>query len=233
MPDSAIDLTNIDYILRTTRSVRKRMDLNRPIPLELIEECLELALQAPTGANAQTWRFIVVTDPGQRQRIAEVYRRGVEQYVTGKTGLDRVGVSPSRQFPEGDVRSQQVPANIESGAYLSEHLAEVPVHIVTCLEGRVDDDDNFTRTSFYGSILPATWSLMLALRSRGLVSSLTTLSLVFEDDSANVLGIPDGVTQAALLPVAYPDNPSFRQAKRLPARAVTYLNRWGEEFTTT
>jgi nitroreductase len=225
------DLSNIDYVLRTTRSVRKRLDLNRPVPLDVIEECIELALQAPTGANTQTWRFLVVADPAQRQKLAEVYQRGVDEYVAGNTGLEGVGISVSRKFGEGDPRDERAAAILESGLYLMEHFAQVPVHIICCLEGRVDADDNFTRASFYGSVLPAAWSLMLALRSRGLVSAWTTLHLVYERDAAAVLGIPEGVTQAVLLPVAYPTDPSFSPAKRLPARTVTYLDRWGHELT--
>jgi nitroreductase len=229
MPDP--DLTNIDYVLRTTRSVRKRLDLNRPVPLNLIETCIGLALQAPTGANTQTWRFLVVVDPAQRQKLADLYQRGVDQYVAGKTGLEGVGISVSRKFGDGDPRDERSAAILESGLYLMEHLAEVPVHIICCLEGRVDAADNFTRASFYGSVLPAAWSLMLALRSRGLVSAWTTLHLVYEQDAAAVLGIPEEVTQAVLLPVAYPTDPSFSPAKRLPARMVTYLDRWGQELT--
>jgi nitroreductase len=225
------DLTNIDYVLQTTRSVRKRLDLNRPVSLNLIETCIGLALQAPTGANTQTWRFLVVADPAQRQKLAEVYKRGVDQYVAGKTGLEGVGISVSRTFGEGDPRDERAAAILESGLYLMEHLAQVPVHIICCLEGRVDADDNFTRASFYGSVLPAAWSLMLALRSRGLVSAWTTLHLVYEQDAAAVLGIPEEVTQAVLLPVAYPTDRSFSPAKRLPARMVTYLDRWGQELT--
>jgi nitroreductase len=226
------NLSDIDYVLRTTRSVRKRLDLKRPVPLDIVLECIDLALQAPTAGNAQSWRFVVVDDEQQRQGLARVYRQGMQQYAsrymaTG-TGLEATGISPARKYSHGDPRNKQHAPISASITYLLEHLAEVPLHIVCCLEGRVDGADNFVTASFFGGVLPAAWSLMLALRSRGLASAWTTLHLIDERDAASVLGVPLEVTQAVLLPVAYPDSQDFRPAKRLPVRSVTYLNRWGE-----
>jgi nitroreductase len=231
-----VDLSNVDYVLRTTRSVRKRMDLGRPVPLGIIEECLELAVQAPTAGNAQTWRFVVVADAAQRLRLAEIYQRGLAQirprYMDSNTGLEAVGISPARTYEKGDPRNAQHARTSDSIRYLVEHLAEVPLLILCCMEGRVSGEDNFVTASFFGGVLPAAWSLMLALRSRGLVSAWTTLHLIEEADAAAALGIPSDITQAVLLPVAYPTDPSFRPATRLSARAVTYLDHWGQPLTT-
>ncbi len=221
-----MDRASIDYVLTTTRNVRKRLDLTRAVPLELIEECIDLAVQAPTGCNAQTWRFLVVTDPEKREKLAESYasRRSDS---SGLQMLGRLGLSIPQSGVTSDPTLDEKNRVIDSAAYLSQHLGEVPVLIIACIEGRLESNHNFVSSSFYGSILPATWSLMLALRSRGLVSAWTTVHLENEELAAEVLGIPLGVTQVALLPVAYPIGQSFHPAPRRPARDVTYLNTWG------
>ncbi|MEA2626768.1 MAG: hypothetical protein QOD06_2813 [Candidatus Binatota bacterium] len=221
-----IDVKSIDHVLTTTRSVRRRLDLSRPVPTDVLEEAIELALQAPTGANSQSWRFVIVTDPEKRARIADCYRRGSEIYARGETGLSRIGMTAADAL-EGPRRSQ-MERIVPSAVHLMERLQDVPVLVILCIEGRVEREDVFTQASAYGSILPAAWSLMLALRSRGLASAWTTLHLLFEREVAEVIGIPPEYTQAVLLPVAYAVGTDFRPAKRLPAREVTYWDRWGE-----
>jgi nitroreductase len=213
-----LDLRTVDHLLTTTRSVRKRLDFARPVPRELIERCIEIALQAPTGSNSQGWHFVVVTDAEKRRGLAELYRRGWEIYA----GM------PRQAPPEGDPRATQIVRILSSAEYLRDHFHEAPVMIVPCIEGRVESQPPFAQASVYGSILPAVWSLMLALRSRGLGSAWTTIHLMFEKEASALLGIPDHVTQAALLPVAWFSGDDFRPAKRLPARQCTSWNTWGD-----
>lgn len=214
-----IDLATVDRLLTTTRSVRKRLDLTRPVDPAIVERCIEIAFQAPTGSNAQGWYFIVITDPETRRRLAEVYRRGAELLV--QTHYAHVS------YPPEDPRARQFPRMVESGFHLYEHLAEVPVLIVPCVEGRPEAAGLVWQATLYGSIFPAVWSLMLALRARGIGACLTTDHLFFEREAAEILGVPDTVTQVALLPIAYFTGADFKPAKRLPAAERTYWNRWG------
>lgn len=222
-----IDLASVDHVLKTTRSVRQRLDLERAVPDSLINEALEIALQAPTGANTQTWRFMVVTDATLRAKIADYYRQGAERYVEGKTALTRTGVNMMRDYSAEDLRQQQKAALTKSGGFLMENLQRVPVFIIPCLESRFEQDDVFTQASMYGSILPATWSLMLALRARRVASAWTTLHLLYEREVGDLLGIPRDYTQAALLPVAWLKGGDLNPAHRLPASTLTFWNQWG------
>lgn len=215
---AAMDLATVDHLLTTTRSVRKRLDLTRPVEPEIVERCIELAYQAPTGSNAQGWHFVVLTDAETRGRIAALYRRGAEQLV--QTYVDV-------PFPAGDLRTQQFSRVAESGAYLYRHLHEVPVLVIPCIEGRFETAGVCRQATLYGSILPAVWSFMLALRARGIGASWTTDHLFHEREAAQILGIPETVTQVALLPVAYFTGVDFKPAKRLPARDRTHWNAWG------
>lgn len=215
-----MDLTSIDTLLTTTRSVRKRLDLTRAVEMEVVERCIEIAIQAPSASNTQLWRFMVVTDPEKRQAIAGFYRQAFQAYIRSRTPT-------AERFEADDPRVARARKVSESSIYLSRHLHEVPVFIIPCIEGRTEGASAASVAALYGSILPAAWSLMLALRSRGLGSAWTTLHLVYERDVAQVLGIPDTVTQAALLPVAYYIGDDFRPAARVPASEVTYWNEWG------
>ena len=223
-----IDLASVDHVLRTTRSVRLRMDFDRTIPASIIAEVIGIALQAPTGANTQTWRFMVVTDGDLRKQVADFYRKAAVAYVAGATGLARTGVTMLREYAADDLRQQQRAAMITSGGYLLENLERAPVFIIPCIETRFEQEDVFTQASMWGSILPATWSLMLALRARRIASAWTTLHLVHEREVAELLGIPADYTQAALLPVAWLQGGDLKPARRLPVSAVTYWDRWGE-----
>lgn len=214
-----MDTGTVDHLLTTTRSVRRRLDLGRPVDLEVVRRCIEIAMQAPTGSNAQTWHFVVITDAGKRAGIARLYRQAFEAY--------RSMAESAPQLREGDPRREQTLRIVDSAWYLVEHLDRVPVHIIAAIEGRVEQAPAVMQASHYGSILPAVWSLMLALRARGLGSAWTTLHLVHEKDIARMLGIPDTVTQAALLPVAHFTGTDFRPARRLPARDFIHWDTWG------
>lgn len=206
------DIAMTDALLSTTRAVRKRLDLERPVPRAVIDECLELAVQAPTGSNSQTWRWVVVEDAGKRQALADLYRKGAEPYLTGASEL------------AGDAQTQRV---FESAMYLMDRLQDVPVHVIPCVAGRPEANAPVAMLGgLFGSIFPAVWSFQLALRARGLGSTLTTLHLVEEKAAAELLGIPDDVMQIALLPVAYTKGTDFKPAKRPPVAKITHWNQW-------
>jgi nitroreductase len=215
-----MDLATVDHLLTTTRSVRKRLDLKKPVDPAVVAKCIEIALQAPTGSNSQSWHFVVVTDADKRARLAALYKRGFEIYASTPNAF-------RPELPPEDPRTKQLPRIVDSATYLAQHLHEVPVHVVACVEGRVENAGPLAQASVYGSILPAVWSLMLALRSRGLASAWTTLHIMYEREAAEILGIPETVTQAALLPVAHYTGSDFKPAKRLPARDVVHWERWG------
>ena len=214
-----MDLTTVDHLLSTTRSVRKRLDLTRPVEREVLNECLSLALQAPSGSNRQGWHFLVVTDAEKRQAIADYYRQAFKRYL--------VGAQPEELQPlRAEPAAEQGARVLKSAVYLSKHLHQVPVHIIPCIEGRVENLDVMAQASLYGSILPATWSLMLALRSRGLGSVWTTLHLAHERAVGELLGIPATVTQAALIPVAYYTGDDFQPAQRKALTDVVHWDQW-------
>jgi nitroreductase len=205
-----LDLTTVDELLSTTRAVRRRLDLTRPVPRDVIVECLRLAIQAPTGSNAQRWRWLVVTDPATRAALAELYRN-----PPPTSGEARASSAAARSA------SPQQRRVAESAAYLREHVHEVPVLVVPCTE------DAGGAAGWAPSIYPAVWSFMLALRSRGLGSCITTVHLFRRDEAAALLGVPDGYEQACLLPVAYLTGETFRPAVRRPVEEITYWDRWG------
>jgi nitroreductase len=214
-----MDLATVDHLLTTTRSVRKRLDFSRPVPPALVQECIDIALQAPTGSNAQGWSFVVVTDAAKRKALADLYRQAFQFYVENPDFR--------ATYEAEDLRGKQMPRILDSATYLAEHLHEAPVHVIPCIQGRVEQAGVVGQASVYGSILPAAWSFMLAARSRGLGSAWTTLHLIFEKDAAKLLGIPDEVTQTALLPVAYFTGKDFKPANRIDPRSVTHWDAWG------
>lgn len=217
-----MDLASVDHLLTTTRSVRKRLDLARPVPPETIEACLDIALQAPSGSNSQGWHFLVVTDAAQKAALGDLYRKAFALYAS----------RPEQpQYAEGDPRRAQMPRVRDSAQYLADHLHEVPAILIPCIEGRVENAGVLAQASIYGSILPAAWSFMLAARARGLGSAWTTLHLMYEKEAATLLGVPDHVTQTALLPIAWFTGAGFKPAERVPASRVTHWNRWGSRRT--
>jgi nitroreductase len=193
--------------------VRKRLDLTRPVEPEIILECIRLAMQAPTASNAQDWRWLVVTDADKRAAIAEIYRSIGAEYLTQAAATAT------------DPQTQRV---YQSAVGLTETLAQVPVHVIPCLEGRIDGTNQLVAASAWASIIPAGWSFLLALRSRGLGSVWTTMHLAKEREVGEVLGIPETATQAALFPVAYTIGTDFRPAVRPPAETITFWNTWGQ-----
>ena len=213
-----MDLESCDHLLTTTRSVRRRLDLDRPVEPEVVEECLEIALQAPSGSNRQGWHFIVVRDAERKKGLAELYRKAVVVHFESEHRV---------RFPADHPRAGEQ-ARIEASAlHLAERLEDIPLLVVPCIEGRVETEGVLAQASVYGSILPAVWSLMLALRARGLGSAWTTLHLMFEAEAARLLNVPATHTQVALLPVAYFTGDDFRRAPRLPLREVIHWDEFG------
>ena len=208
------DLEQTDRLLTTTRAVRKRLDLTRPVEREVVLECLRVATQAPSGGNRQRGRWLVVRDAAKKKAIADLYARSYEDYITPQLAvLD----------PEDRASVRMV----ESSRYLADHMADVPLLVVPCILDRLPPDAGPAEVSgFYGGILPAVWSFQLALRSRGLGSAWTTLHLEYERQVGELLDIPLTVTQVALLPVAYYRGEGFRQAPRRPVEEITYVDRW-------
>ncbi len=197
----------VDHALSTTRSVRRRIDWARPVEPEVLEAAIDVAVQAPTGANAEAWRFLVLTEAAPKLAIAELYRGALARFRT--------------------TRSEA--AQKQSVNDLADRLHEVPALIIVCSEGVPDAASRALQVAFYASVLPAAWSLMVALRARGLGATWTTLHLLHEAEAAAALGIPAGVTQTVLLPVGYMRDAVLKPAARKAAREVTYWNRWGQQ----
>ncbi|HLI71280.1 MAG TPA: nitroreductase family protein [Ktedonobacteraceae bacterium] len=215
-----LDLTP-DQLLSTTRAVRKRLDLTRPVEPELIRECVELAVQAPTGSNSQRWHFIVVTDADKRKALGEFYRQGMEAVYGFNAGQSK---QPTPRDPELARKQARI---LSSAQHLAVHMHEVPVLVVPCIEGRLDGVPSARQAGVWGSILPAVWSFMLAARARGLGTAWTTLHLLREKEAAEVLGIPyEKVTQAALIPVAYTIGTDFKPGPRKPLDEVLHWDQW-------
>jgi nitroreductase len=214
-----IDHVATDKLLTTTRSVRKRLDLTRDVEPQVIQDCIDIAMQAPTGTNAQNWAFVVITDPAKKKFIADAYRNGGEMMAGS-------GYPPPLE--PGDPREHVMPKVMESAGYLGEILEQVPVFVIACVRGRVESVPMvIAQASTYGSILPAAWSFMLALRSRGLGTAWTTIHLFQEKPISELLGIPDDWTQTVLFPVAYYTGDDFKPAHRLPSDTMTHWDSWG------
>ncbi len=222
----------VERLLTTTRSVRRRLDLQAPVDLSDIHDALRIATQAPTGSNNRSWRFLVVTDPDTRAGLAAIYRKGLTVYAAALAEMSEQGMELPVQ-PDGErlrTLDAQTTRSMRSAAYLTQHLHEVPVHVVPCLLGRLPEGaDTFRQAAYWGSIHPAVWSLQLALRAKGYGSVYTTLHLANEAEAAELLGLPSHVTQCGLVPVAHVEG-DFHPAWREPVDEVAYLERWGEGF---
>jgi nitroreductase len=206
-------------VLTTTRSVRKRLDFDRPVPRELLLECLEVALQAPTGSNSQGWQFVMVTEPEKKRVIGDFYRESWYAYASNR----------GPRYAADDPRREQLPRVASSAQYLADRMHEVPVMVIPCIEGRVDRPgaSNLDMAGLYGSILPAAWSFMLAARDRGLVGAWTTLHLKYEREVAELLGIPyERYTQAALLTIGFSTGGEFHPAERIPVESLVHWEQW-------
>lgn len=213
------DLSQTDALLTTTRAVRKRLDFDRPVPREVINECLEIAVQAPTASNSQTWRWMVIDDPGKRRAIADIYRSTIS---------DRQKVTEPWDDTKAEDRiTAQTRRVLDSAGYLRENLERVPVLVIPCVEGRpAPDAAPASLSAIYGSIMPAVWSFQLALRSRGLGSVFTSVLAFREREVAELLGIPENILQVAMIPVGYTKGTDFKRAERPPVSGITHWNKW-------
>ncbi|MDA4111505.1 MAG: nitroreductase family protein [Thaumarchaeota archaeon] len=212
-----LNLTS-DELLMTTRAVRKRLDLTRPVEKKVIEECIEIALQAPSGSNAQRWHFVVVTDAKLKDEIGKLYRKGAKEYFSSGTG---------KSTSSDDPRYRAIARMRDSALYLVEHIHEVPVMVIPCYAGRSDGLSSAEQAGIWYSIVPAAWSFALAARSRGLGTAITTFHLAFEKDAAQLLKIPyEKIMQTALIPLAYTKGIKFKPALRNPSSSAIHWNHW-------
>jgi nitroreductase len=217
MHTSPIESLTPDELLMTTPSVRKRLDLTRPVPRELVLDCLRVAIQAPTGSSRQHWHFVVITDADKRRAIGELYRRAWHARNARRT----------TNYQPDDIRAQRLPRLVSSAMYLADHIHEVPVLLLACIEGRIESAPSAQIAAHYASILPAVWSFMLAARARHLGTVLTTVHLDYERECAEIVGVPyESVTQAALVPVAYYTGDGFKPSARLPLESVVHFDTW-------
>ena len=208
---------NPDELLTTTRTVRKRLDLERPVPMELIRECIEIALQAPSGSNRQTWHWLVITDAEKRAAIGEYHRRSVESYLESPGAAGRLHADDPDRAPV----QQRVGSSV---AYLGEKMGQVPVLVIPCLQVKSLGAGN--QAGLWGSILPAAWQYCLAARARGLGTAWTTLHMTYEQEISELLGLPEDIRQSVLLPTAYYTGDTFKPAPRQPVEEVLHLNGW-------
>ena len=206
-----IDPAQVDTVLATTRAVRKRLDLERPVDNQLLLDCIDLAEQAPTGGNLGSRRWIVVRDRAVKEQLAEVYRDTAGEFMS--TTAERLR---GTGHPQEKVMA--------SASYLVDHLAEVPAIVIPTIIGR---HDGGSRPGLFDSVVQAAWSFCLALRARGLGSTWVTAALQDEDRVKEILGIPAHMTEIVMLPVAWTKGTDFKRAPRLPAREITYFDRFG------
>jgi nitroreductase len=206
---------SVDEVLTTTRAVRKRLDFERPVPRELLLECLQVAIQAPTGSNTQGWHFVAISDPERKRAIADLYRQSYNAYRD----------LPGPKWDDEDIRAQRRDRVRSSSQYLADRFHEAPWLVIPVLQGK--PPQNSMQAGYWGSLLPAFWSFMLAARARGLGTAWTTLHLAYEREAAEVLGIPfDRVTQGGMTPVAFYTGEGFKPAPRLPVESVVHWESW-------
>ena len=225
------DAESVDRLLTTTRSVRKRLDFSRPVEREVVDRCLQLALQAPTGSNAQRWRWVVVSDEGMRGALGEIYARAFREYLNmGASGAAAGGIHSgddegAKKLSEHLVAQAKMMKSVE---YLIDHIHKAPILVIPCALGRVQQDASPSWiSSHFGSIYPAVWNLQLALRSRGLGTCITTAHLGYEEEAAELLNIPfERITQVCMLPIAYYTGETFRAAKRRPMEEVVFWEKF-------
>lgn len=211
-PTTGFDLAEADRLLTTTKQVRQRLDLTRPVPNELLLECIELASHAPMGGNLERNRWMIIDDPELKAAIARRFADVGRPYLAVNSEL------------RGDDRSQRV---IESATYLVDHLAEVPALVLSLRLDRPPVAQSQGQVAaYYGSVLPGVWSFQLAARARGIGSAWTTFHLEHEAEIAELLGIPPTVTQVCLLAVGYFTGDTFTPAPRRPASEITFHNTW-------
>ena len=206
-----------DELLTTTRSVRKRLDLTRPVALDLVRECLEVALQAPSASNRPGWHWVVINDESIRRVIGDYYRRAVASYLNSSA-------SAAALFADNPERSAVQHRVGESVAYLGEHMGEVPVLVIPCISA--PSLRAGSQAGLWGSLLPAAWSYMLAARARGLGTAWTTLHMRYEKEISELLGMPADIRQGVLIPTAYYTGGTFKLAPRQPLDNALHINTW-------
>ncbi len=217
MTGSKLNLS-ADEVLTTTRAVRKRIDFDKPVEREVIMECVDIAQQAPTGSNNQGWRWMFVEDPDKKAAIADMYRANFYPYI----GADNPDEVPVRD--ESATAGERI---LSSAMYMAKRLHEVPVMAIPLHTGRLEGANTFRQASSWGSVLPAVWSFLLALRERGIGSSWTTLHLPNEREVAELLGIPyDDYTQVGMFPIGYTVGTDFKLAQRIPAEKFVHWDTW-------
>jgi len=210
-----------DELLTTTRAVRRRLDMSRPVPDDLVRECIEIAMQSPSGSNHMSMEFVVVRDSEKRRALGDLYRQCYEVY----RGLPGVYI---RTIDKGDAASNaQQQRSADSADYLGEHMGDAPVLVIACVRGRTDGMPAMVTSSRMGNVLPAMWSFMLAARARGLGTCWTTVHLFMEQQAAELLGIPfDEVQQVCMSPVAFTAGTDFKPADRPPADSIIHWDGW-------
>ena len=213
-------LLSADEVLTTTRTVRKRLEFSRPVPIELVKECLRIAQQAPIGSNVLHPHFVLVSDPEKKAALGRIYARACEAYMPLPISIPNVQVDDPRH-------AAQQPRVLASAIHLARHMGDAPLLVVPTISPRPDTQPNWIAANLWGCVLPFLWSFMLATRSRGLVSAWTQLHLMFEEEAAEILGIPFAeVAQAALIPVAYPIGTEFKAVYREPLAQYLHSDTW-------
>jgi nitroreductase len=214
----ALDLT-FDQVATTTRSVRKRLDLTRPVEREVLVECLRIAQQAPSSSNLQNFHFVVVTDPDRRAALGELYRQGLEIYKTLPVALHNFDY-------EDPVQKASRDRIVDAQDYLAAHIHEVPAHVIPCIEGTLDGMPPIFTPVLMGSVIPAAWSFMLAARSRGLATSWSNFHMFNLEEANRIVGLPDGVMQVALIATAYSIGTDFEPAPRRGLDSMVHWDSW-------
>jgi nitroreductase len=209
-----IDTASVDAALATTRAVRRRLDLERPVDHQILLDCIDVAEQAPTGGNQGSRRWLIVTEPDLKARLAELYMASAGRWMI--ESRDKIAGTGHH--------NEKV---MTSAAHLAEHLADVPAIVIPTIIGRHDGSG---RPGLFDSVIQSAWSFAVALRARGLGTAWTTAILNAEDDIADLLGIPDTMTQIAMLPVAWTVGTEFSSAPRYDARDITYVNGFGRIY---
>ena len=214
-----------DQLLSTTRAVRKRLDFDRDVPMDVIKECLTQGVQAPSGSNSQTWQFVFVTDPDKRAKLGEYYAQAFSIYRDMPQAIHHL----HKESGDNSLMASQE-RSTSSAEYLAANMGKAPVLMIPCVYGRADSPEtvsNMAGASIYGSIIPAAWSFMLAARARGIGTAWTTLHLMHEKAIADLLGIPfDEVSQVAMIPIAYTKGTDFKPAYRPDVSEIMHVNEW-------
>ncbi|MCB1748865.1 MAG: nitroreductase family protein [Gammaproteobacteria bacterium] len=211
---------SVDEVLTTTRAVRKRLDFDRPVDFSLIRECLELAVQSPTGSAGQFWHFVMVDDPDKRKALGDLYAKAWPIYAEQPFSIYNLHANDPEMKP---IAARAA----DSAAYLGENMGRAPWLMVPVLNGRYEGATADLAAGLYGSILPAVWSFMLAARERALGTCWTTIHLMFEREAADILGIPyEEYTQVALVPIAYTKGTDFKPAPRKDLDLFIHRNGW-------